>query len=662
MSLVRSVLLMSPVAKVTEVQTRNHTWSNEAWGTVEYLDPGGKGYTGAYRTGGSDTHIGIFGYPVGPVTRGNNSICNAPESSPWYPYCSGIALPILAQRGALPHNQDAFVADSFVGEVLWPITWGGQVAFYLYIDRSLPGVYSPGGHFTLLTVGSGDATNFISNSWNSETIVYNAKDSYAIDGYTLAIPLTSGNTVVQLVSQWETISSGIGFYRDTSWMQEGGFLRIGPNSWGETAICQILDITSATGVTVTPIAEIDYHFDPLETNVYYWYSDIKPEYQHWVTAGYESDSSGDLYGGELDTAIQVETKGGMSTTGIVETFIPIPWAIPAPYSIRNTPYTNIWLRLDSPSMPFNLNTLMFKVNGYDVTDSVVPTEIPGGLELFYDPSVDFQMSSRVSVDIDISCSPSVYRYFLNGAIVESQFITLSGGAVSVFQSGGLLHLGPNDSGEEEDNTVAYVSGENEIRLGSPTQYEYVAGDLVIYTYDDYPVELNYYFDIVDDFRPPTFERFDPVDGEQNVDRFRMVMFDIKDEGLGVDISTLSFTVDNMIVIPQIYKFSDNWYRVVYNPIVPYYYNAVVSCFATVMDLSSRRNRSFVTWSFNTLEGQQPIVINSDPNRCAYPVHHKSDVGLDLFAREAGANLHSMLFTWDQKEYEIITYPKIYRES
>jgi hypothetical protein len=305
---------------------------------------------------------------------------------------------------------------------------------------------------------------------------------------------------------------------------------------------------------------------------------------------------------------------------------------------------------------------VFKVNGENVTEDVEITYVTGGIELFYNPTVNFDLSSRVYVDIHISCSPSVYRSFAEVSPAGSEYISIGGGDLNIFQSGGMLRLGPNPADEWEDATLRCLVEGNVVRLTSVTEYEYTQGDLIAYTNDDYSVDLNYYFDIVDDFRAPTFESIYPYDGMEGANRRQWILFDIKDEGLGIDISTLSFTVDNMIVIPQVYKYSDNWYRVVYSPPVNYYYNAVVNCFATVEDLSSRKNRAFAVWSFHTESGELPIIMNPEPYFCAFPVHLKSHIGVDVFAREAGANLHSMVFTWDQKEYKVITYPKIYRQS
>ena len=472
-------------------------------------------------------------------------------------------------------------------------------------------------------------------------------------------------------------------------MTAGAFLTLGPNINNETATCQITDITSITGVNVTPVL---YDFDS-GTAMTYWTSNIATE-QHLVTkagvsldgassatlitgtlgagslnntgsfsGGGASDSSGQTVILEaLRTQTMIEVHGGMASSTNVEMFIPIPWAAPEPYSIRNVPQTSIWLRLMAPSMPFNLSTLVFTVNGVDVTAQLHITQITGGMELLYTPSVIFSLNSRVYVTLNVSCSASIYCYFARDSAIGAEYITISGGNITSFQAGSLLTLGPNATGATELNTLAYVAdaGLGLLKVANPTTHTFTLDNLVTYTHDDYPVELSYYFDIVDDFRPPTFSNIYPYNGMTNVPRNQWIMFDIMDQGMGVDISTLSFTIDNEIVFPKIYEYSPNWYRAVYTPAKPYYYNNTISCFATVEDLSDNKNRAFVTWSFKTAAGELPLLKNPNPNFCAFPVGLKSHIELDLFARAAGANLESMIFTWNGKEYEVITYPKIYR--
>ena len=660
MSLERSVLIVGPQPKESQINTRNHAWcrpwafadSGCSWGTVIMDDPGNKGYDEPYRDGGTDAGYMMMARSVGPPTR-NTDECD--QSDPWYPFCDELTFDIILAKGAMPHHHPeeySYLAQGdydFVADVLCTVDMDGGT-YWLYRDKTLENQghhCTPGGHFTLR----------LHTALEAGQVIYKPKDSYDFDGTKIDVPVTSGTTHITLDPKWEYVNmaSGTGFYKDTDFMQVGGYLRIGPNAGGDIDIVRITNISAYNSVDTT---EILHDYD-VGDNIYYWYSGVQPAHYMPITEGNAPDPSG-MSEGPKETQTTLEIKGGLDTSTVIETFIPIPWAIPAPYSIRNVPHTNIWLRLDDPSVPFNVGTLEFKVNGENITDDVDITQFTGGMELLYDPPVNFDMSSRVYVEINVSCSPSLYVYFADAAVVESEFITVSGD-MTIFQPGGILKLGPNPNGDWEMNRVYYIE-EDRIKLEDITEYEYSPGDLITYTYDDYPVELSYYFDIVDDFKPPYFENIYPYDGMENVARNHWIMFDIKDEGLGVDISTLSFTVDNMIVIPQIYKYNDHWYRVIYTPPVPYYYNARVSCFATVMDKSSRRNRAFATWSFNTESGELPIIMNPNPYFCAFPVHHKSHVGVDLFARAAGANLHSMIFTWDQKEYKVITYPKIYRQS
>lgn len=78
------------------------------------------------------------------------------------------------------------------------------------------------------------------------------------------------------------------------------------------------------------------------------------------------------------------------------------FAIPEPYSIKNPVNTNILVRIIGfGASPLNASTLVFKVNGIDITSQVVITPFGGGLELFYNPSADFPYSSTVLVEISI---------------------------------------------------------------------------------------------------------------------------------------------------------------------------------------------------------------------------------------------------------------------
>lgn len=78
------------------------------------------------------------------------------------------------------------------------------------------------------------------------------------------------------------------------------------------------------------------------------------------------------------------------------------FAIPRPYSKKNAIDTNILVRIIGfGASPLNPATLVFKVNDIDVTDSVIVTPFGGGLQLDYNPPVNFPYSSTVTIFIQI---------------------------------------------------------------------------------------------------------------------------------------------------------------------------------------------------------------------------------------------------------------------
>jgi len=78
------------------------------------------------------------------------------------------------------------------------------------------------------------------------------------------------------------------------------------------------------------------------------------------------------------------------------------FALPLPNSVKNPVNTDILIRIVGfGATPLDPSTLLFEVNGIDVTSSIIITPFAGGLELFYDPAVDFPYSSIVNVKLSI---------------------------------------------------------------------------------------------------------------------------------------------------------------------------------------------------------------------------------------------------------------------
>jgi len=657
----KSILIRGPSEKESNHNVQSYTYGHE-WGeSVEYLDPDNDAVYSYYRTNGPPDYkiTGEFDTPWDTQLYIPQGILLAPRDDPGQTMTYGRKpsyVRIIANKGAWPHitEEERTWIQSHLSEVtdefLCPVFWGLDFVYFLYRDPSLYGtVCNPGGYFTIRTQEEIETHQMIDAPWNAVNI----------ETMTISGTLISGSTTLSITMPWVDTGGLTGFYMDTSFLNTGGYFFLGPNAQGESGSARLISIIDSENVEITPTPYTFQHGDA----ILYKDSSIEKGYDFHVPEGSGAHILG---GGEYTTSsgghsteTLIELRGGLETFTIIETFIPIPWAIPAPYSIRNVPFTNIWQRFQNPSVPLNWDTLIYKVNGLDITPDVELTLIPGGAELFYDPPTDFPLASKVYIDIYVSASPSILRTFADNVIVGTEYVNIADGDASIIQPGGFVFLGPNNLGQSESKEVRGVVNDTQILIYA-TEYEYSAGDEILYTYDDYPLSIKYWFDIVDDFKPPTIYNMYPSQGMVNIDVNHWIRFEIRDEGLGVDISSLTFTVNNLVVIPTIYKYSDYWYQVIYEPPVPYYYNAPIECFATVTDLSSQRNRAFAVWSFNTGPSVTPIIMNPVPGYCAFPVHANADVKLDVFAREGGANWPSMTFTIDQKKYEYYSYPKIYR--
>jgi hypothetical protein len=106
--------------------------------------------------------------------------------------------------------------------------------------------------------------------------------------------------------------------------------------------------------------------------------------------------------GQTEGITQVEQFEKISDVTDVNQYDFLIFAIPVPYSVKNSPATDILVRVVGfGALSLDSSTLVFKVNGVDITNQVVVTPFAGGLELYYNPSEDFPYSSTVSVDISI---------------------------------------------------------------------------------------------------------------------------------------------------------------------------------------------------------------------------------------------------------------------
>lgn len=86
----------------------------------------------------------------------------------------------------------------------------------------------------------------------------------------------------------------------------------------------------------------------------------------------------------------------------INQFIFLLFALPLPFSIKNPLDTNILIRIIGfGTIPLDVPSLIFKVNGIDISEQVVVTPFGGGLQLDYNPIQNFNYGSTVAIEISI---------------------------------------------------------------------------------------------------------------------------------------------------------------------------------------------------------------------------------------------------------------------
>jgi len=285
----------------------------------------------------------------------------------------------------------------------------------------------------------------------------------------------------------------------------------------------------------------------------------------------------------------------------IEQFRFIEDAIPAFWSEKNPVNTNIWIRLRPFAFNLNQSTLVFRVK-----------------EVSYAGNTGY-------IDVTSLCSVSTFD-----------------------AGGGLLGLDIlyNPAVDFHHNAVIYVS---------------------IEVYDTAPtpniILTDYWFRIIPDYRAPYIDNEFPAREEENVDVGTNISFDIFDAGVGVNISTLEFYVNNRYKIPTTSAISGG-YRVSYNPSEDFNYGQTVEITVKVKDASDYQNQLHDMWRFYC-EGSTGPWIDPDsfyPRNCTKGTYRKlTGISANVYGiNDTGVDQSSILVRIGGKERNVTITPIIYR--
>jgi len=198
-------------------------------------------------------------------------------------------------------------------------------------------------------------------------------------------------------------------------------------------------------------------------------------------------------------------------------------------------------------------------------------------------------------------------------------------------------------------------------------------DSVVYVhievYDDAPVPnyiyVDYWFTVIPDYRFPYLENLNPDREQTDVSVDTDVYFEVKDQGIGVDINSLELLVNSKKAEPlTIEKVDSNHYKITYNTTTDFYYNKEVSVSVKVSDLSENENTLVDSYKFYTIESSGIEFIPLNPRACKRGFPRFQDVEFLVLAEGNGIDTGTLRVQIHNKDVtdKVNILPVIYRTS
>jgi len=325
-----------------------------------------------------------------------------------------------------------------------------------------------------------------------------------------------------------------------------------------------------------------------------------PEFSVETVLEQSKEQSNDLQVSQVYVSRHVST--GHQDDVDIDQFRFIEDAIPAFWSSKNPVNTNIWIRLRPFAFSLNQSTLVFNVK-----------------EVSYAGDTGF-------IDVASQCTVTTFD---------------AGGGLNGLD---ILYDPTNDF---HHNAVVYVS-------------------IIVYDVAPLPniIVTDYWFNIIPDYKAPYIENEVPGREEEDVLASTNISFDIFDTGVGVDMSTFEFYVNNRIAIPVTSTISGGGYHVEYNPPEDFYYGQTVEVSVKVDDISAYSNTLYDMWRFYIVGSTGPWIDPSSyyPKNCARGVvRDQSVVSFNVYEIDGtGLDTSSIEVHIGGKRRKVTITPIVYR--
>ena len=287
----------------------------------------------------------------------------------------------------------------------------------------------------------------------------------------------------------------------------------------------------------------------------------------------------------------------------IDQFVFVEDAIPTFWSEKNPINTNIWIRLRPFAFDLNINRVKFMVK-----------------EVSYKGVVGFN---------DYAYTPQCTLTAFD-----------AGGGVYGFE---ILYNPTNDF---HHNAIVYVHIE---------VYDEATPPNLIY--------VDYWFMVIPDYRFPYLENLNPSRDQTDVEVDTNIYFEIKDEGVGVDIDTLQLYVNSRVVTPTtIVRVDDNHYKVTYDPTEDFYFNKEVTVHVQVNDASGFANQLNDSYRFYTKESDDVVFTDFNPAVCKRGMPKFSDVSFLALGGGGGVDRDTIRVQIHDRDFDdrVTIVPVVYR--
>ncbi len=152
------------------------------------------------------------------------------------------------------------------------------------------------------------------------------------------------------------------------------------------------------------------------------------------------------------------------------------------------------------------------------------------------------------------------------------------------------------------------------------------------------IYVDYWFKVIPDFNSPYLINMDPDREEDYVPIDKNIYFEIKDDGAGIDITTLEVFLNSRIIVPSdIVKVSDYHYKITCDVSYDLQFSKSYVIGVKVSDVSNNRNFLRDSYRFFTAESSEPWFTGFDPKLCKRGMPRFTDVSFVVLGNGHGVD-------------------------